>query len=141
MKATDLQIGDIVCFATRPFIIDGISVGGGSVHSDREGWQPTSEITPYPLTPEILEKNGFKWDGSGLQEMMFATDFFAEGQRHLIYVGFKHKTIDLHTSFPEERKPNWRKSNKMTLEVCDLSVHTLQHALNLCGIDKEIIIQ
>lgn len=36
------------------------------------------EINPIPLTPEILEKNGFKFDGSGQRSMMLiSTPYFS----------------------------------------------------------------
>ena len=139
MNAKDLMIGDLVCYATRPFRIDGISVGGFSVFSSQEGWQPIDAITPIPITQEILEKNGFVFDGSGQCSMMFLSEpRFSEELRFNIYVGLKRKTIEVFAAHPIEKSPNWRKSNKVYLEVCGCYVHELQHALRLCGIEKEI---
>lgn len=96
-------------------------------------------FAPIPLTPEILEKNGFKFDGSGQCSMMFLSEpHFSEGQRFNIYVGLKHKTIEVFVAHPIEKSPNWRKTNKAYLEVCGPYVHELQHCLKLVGIDKEI---
>lgn len=96
---------------------------------------------PIPLTPEILEKNGFKFDGSGQCSMMFLSEpRYSEGQRFNIYVGFKHKTIEVFVAHPIEKSPNWRKINKAYLEVCGPYVHELQHALRLCWIDADIVI-
>ena len=96
-------------------------------------------IEPVPLTPEILEKNGFKFDGSGQCSMMFLSKpQFAEGLRFNIYVGLKRKTIEVFAAHPIEKSPNWRKSNKVYLEVCGCYVHELQQALQLCGIKKEV---
>ena len=103
----------------------------------------TLAIQPIPLTPEILEKNGFSWDGSGQRSMMLITPFGREDKdalRYNIYVGLKYRTIEVFAAHPQERKPGWRKSNKAFLEVCGPYVHELQHALRLCGIDKEIVI-
>ena len=98
-------------------------------------------LDPIPLTPEILEKNGFKFDGSGQRSMMLISKpHFSEGIRYNIYVGLKKKTIEVFVAHPVEKSPNWRKSNKVYLEVCGLYVHELQHCLKLVGIDKEIIL-
>lgn len=96
-------------------------------------------VEPIPLTAEILEKNGFKFDGSGQRSMMLISEpHFSEGIRYNIYVGLKKKTIEVFVAHPVEKSPNWRKSNKVYLEVCGLYVHELQHVLRLCGIEKEI---
>ena len=101
--------------------------------------RPVNTCLPIPITPEILEKNGFKFDGSGQCSMMFLSKpQFAEGLRFNIYVGLKRKTIEVFAAHPIEKSPNWRKSNKVYLEVCGCYVHELQHALRLCGIEKEI---
>lgn len=117
MNAEELQIGNIVCFATRPFVIDGISVGGGSVHSDKEGWQPTSEITPYPLTQEILEKNGFKNAGFFGKCEVGDWKILCDTKNVAIFHD-GHTDIDIPIEY----------------------VHELQNALRLCGIDKEIVL-
>lgn len=70
--------------------------------------------------------------------MLISKPHFSEGIRYNIYVGLKKKTIDVFVAHPVEKSPNWRKSNKVYLEVCGLYVHELQHALRLCGIDKTI---
>ena len=95
---------------------------------------------PIPITPEILEKNGFNWTGSGDSTMMLSTPCRFEGIRYNIYVGLKKKTIEVHSAHPELRTENWRKVNKVSLEVCGHFVHELQHALRLCGIEKEIVL-
>ena len=93
---------------------------------------------PIPLTSEMLEKNGFKPDGSGQKSYCLLTPFGIEGLRYNIYVGLRQKTIEVHAAHKVLKKDNWRKVNKLYLEVCGPYVHELQHALKLCGIDKEI---
>lgn len=81
---------------------------------------------PIPLTPEILEKNGFESNKNVFGGMNYAlnADFFIEnrGDRFClsrIMAGHKYSTF-------------W---------VCDIHyVHELQHCLKLVGIDKEITI-
>lgn len=73
-------------------------------------------IIPIPLTPEILEKNGFKyseWYGWQIKEPDFTLCFVGDTPHFLLDDIF----------------------------VCNCPyVHTLQHALKLCGIEKEIIL-
>ena len=72
---------------------------------------PYDDIQPIPLTPEIFEKNEFK----NIDEDNDCYGFY-------IY---------------------WRNENGYSIGMQDLHlhfVHELQHALRLCGIEKEIII-
>lgn len=153
MNAKDLMIGDWIhrCYTCsdtgREVVIDfqltEIRNLAKSLYvcSEKGVVCKVEDAEPIPLTPEILEKNGFKFDGSGQCSMMFISEpHFSEGQRFNIYVGLKHKTIDVFVAHPIEKSPNWRKSNKVCLEVCGCYVHELQHALRLCGIDKDLII-
>ena len=83
-------------------------------------------VEPIPLTPEILEKNGF------VQKLK------------------KYYTISIDTSLVIKREPIYGANGNTFLLgyfvnrsgfqwFIELSyVHELQHALRLCGIDKEI---
>lgn len=132
------MIGDYVLFATRPYRVAGIAEGGFAVNLEGDGWKDIAALSGVPFTPEILEKNGFRPDGSGLNSYCLLSDWGEPGIRHNIYVGLKKKTIDVYAAHPALRTANWRKANKIYLEVCGCYVHELQHALKLCGIDKEI---
>ena len=153
MKADELMIGDYVTFQdcqydNAPVIIkiNEISADGGAfafIDGDDtlDGIVIDEEIVGIPITTEILEKNGFKFDGSGQRSMMLISEpHFSEGIRYNIYVGLKKKTIEVFVAHPVEKSPNWRKSNKVYLEVCGLYVHELQHALKLCGAPMQITI-
>lgn len=74
-----------------------------------------SEIEPIPLTPEILEKNGFVYN-----DMPFAQSWEQFGLA--LYLGGDGYRI------------NCGQNVAMIID----SVHELQHALRLCGIDKNI---
>lgn len=73
-----------------------------------------AEIEPIPLTPEILEKNGFRFSrfyGWQIKEPELTIDFVGDTPHFLLDEIF----------------------------FCDCPyVHTLQHALRLCGIEKEV---
>lgn len=76
------------------------------------------EIEPIPLTPEILEKNGFrleKFSGETMSGMWWESPEFV---------------------IREDMRDSIGKNN-FKFEY----VHELQHALKLCGINKEITLQ
>ena len=115
MRAKDLMIGDWV----YDIILQGytkvevLTLSGikGTIH-DNVWHEKTFE--PIPLTPEILEKNGF---GEQRFERMSVWSI----------LGF---SIELDFS---TWKYYWANGD---VEIS--SVHELQHALRLCGITKEI---
>ena len=142
MEANELMIGDwvydtILQGYTRVKVLTARGIQG-DIHDNI--WDEET-FAPIPITDEILEKNGFKFDGSGQRSMMLISKpYFSEGIRYNIYVGLKKKTIEVFVAHPVEKSPNWRKSNKVYLEVCGCFVHELQRALKLCGINKEIVL-
>lgn len=129
MDAKDLMIGDWVNFLVdtaggetredpmtneyQPMKIVSLSSwynNDGEVESAEGVINDIDQIEPIPLTPEILEKNGW----FPLDEYRYEGDIaLAKGRN---YFRLKNTTI------------------------CINSVHELQHALRLCGINKEIII-
>lgn len=138
MKATELMIEDWVLYDGEPYQIRQLGIY--EVNRDGEDYPAVcvgkpkgigliierNEIEPIPLTPEILEKNGFVkqdydgWlihedNGRGLIE--YRTDYF-DGFLIINYI----------------KKPFSKISVKLK------HVHELQHALRLCGINKEITI-
>lgn len=89
---------------------------------------PITELHPIPITAEILEKNGFTRGQRG--------DFY-----HYLRLD-KNRTLYIHAS-----TNGWRAEItydaagilRTTHLVPDMnSVHVLQHALKLAGVDKEI---
>lgn len=154
MKAEDLMIGDWVYFKDK--IIDQAVRVECIMANDHPArirftppWDPDDEIDapincfyPIPITEEILCKNGLtQWTGGGTSTKMLCTPFGELGPRWSVYVGLRDKDIDMHCAPGPLDHPGWRKSNKVTLNVCDHYVHVLQHALRLCGIDLEIKLQ
>lgn len=144
MKAEELMIGDLVKFpygidkvCDLPYV-EGKGICASFAASATLFPVPVEALEPIPLTPEILEKNGFRWTGSGDSTGMLSTPWDFDGIRYNIYVGLKKKTIEVHSAHPELRTESWRKVNKVSLEVCGFFVHELQHALRLCGINLEI---
>ena len=91
----------------------------------------SEDIRPIPLTAEILEKNGFEKcnvDDDGAVQYEFGDDNLG---------------IDLWVSMPcllgaWRKWKGMEKSYNMINEFPIRYVHELQHALRLCGIEKEI---
>lgn len=76
------------------------------------------DIEPIPLTPEILEKNGF--------EDTICDAIWISTNCNLLWKDGKLKNF-------------CREEDDEVCIPCEY-VHKLQHALKLCGIDKEIVI-
>lgn len=125
MKATELMIGDWVCFDgdvehTNPVQIDIVSQEEAGVDGDYyDRW------LPIPLTAEILEKNFPKPRG----------EYWADGD--FPQIGY---SIPCHTDghLPYVEVSIYDPARVMEFEMYLNYVHELQHAMRLCGIEKEI---
>lgn len=118
MKANEIQIEDWLYYKGQfnafPFKVESITKKKVGYHAEPNEYHMhylrLSECKPIPLTPEILEKNGFYEN----QDRWWWKDFY----------------ITL-------------ASTKALTLVCNRTiqfdyVHQLQHALRICGIEKEI---
>ena len=145
MKAKDLMQGDYITFKDAlkdgivvPVKIVGLGYVGRGVEDEAlveingdkscDIIEIDDECVGIPLTPEILEKNGFeKWEQPRLTTL---------------WAGYgKDNEDDLEVTFVESNnsisvKLDVKGSLLMTMNVN--YVHELQHAFRLCGIDKEI---
>ena len=86
--------------------------------------QDADELSPIPITQEILEKNGFAVDQYAIFHL---NDTF--GMIGIFY-NEDFKKWDLDVSLDE------RNNKRVHIDID--SVHELQHALRLCRINKEI---
>ena len=122
MKANELMIGDWVkCTDPRceGHQVDLIDNGNEEVGLDGE-IDNFENIIPIPLTPEILEKNGFKNRGA----QFFCDNIGMIWWKDNIFMFSKYTR---HEDLPTEN-----------ISINIGYVHELQHALKLCGIDKEV---
>lgn len=86
------------------------------------------EIEPVPLTPEILKKNGFKLKPDGW--IWCSLPDFED--KSYIFIQFRK-------GCEEVRLVELNFVNKVLAKYEQMHyVHELQHALRLCGIEKEI---
>lgn len=138
LKISDLSVGDWVEW--RGNICTICSIYGATMSSPDEvallGKKiPTSELAfvgelrPIPITAEVLEKNGWSTDG------MYATLRINE-YSHLEYYYHEHRLRKYCCSIDEWE--NHKKVPNITFAVHCFSIHQLQHAMRLAGVDKEI---
>lgn len=134
MEAKELMIGDWVLYKGEPYQIRQLGVYGEN--RDGEDYPAVcigkpigigliierNEIEPIPLTPEILEKNGFVKSKYG--EMILDDE-----------LGTSEIYIVLEPTYDEEYYW-WRVNNELIAKI--KSIHGLQHVLRLCNIEKEI---
>ena len=116
MKAAELMVGDWVCLKDDtkyelPLKVDGVLTDDISLEG--EGFLGGAEglIRPIPITPEILEENGWLWYDVVDMWQHDKADFGIERWNG----GFQCYNI-----------------NQIKLD----SVHQLQHALRLCGFNE-----
>ena len=112
MKPTELMIGDWVRFKGSDLAHQVYAIAGKSIKVDKGNWFAASTFEPIPLTAEILERNGIRYQ-YGMPWYQGGADGVFE---------FRYRSDDDST---EVRKPV-------------RYVHQLQHILKDCGIEKEV---
>lgn len=142
MNEEELMVGDWVLHEGKPYQIRQLGIYG--VDRDGEDYPAVcvgkpngiglilerNEIEPIPLTPEILEKNGFHKASMVSDTPPYDKD--EEGNMH----------FSLNEKFWGWFQPN----NTFLIPANGLGwlefkyVHELQHALRLCNIEKEIVL-
>ena len=135
MEITELMIGDIVQYLDGKKLITVVVVkvdGSGNVvrlkQKNGHKFNTTVDyLRPMPLTPEILEKNGFR--------IVF------DGELHVSYF---QDIESFHTEVKVDKIGIYQKlsmfdglGNGVTIIECKY-VHQLQHAFSICKIDKQI---
>ena len=136
MKANELMIGDYLYWG-KDKIVEvqmlrkyGDNFGIDVVYNDSVNlyfstdnddiyFYSINDLKPIPLTPEILEKNGFVYD---LEDKLFE-DIYP--RISMLYAQYR---------LVENYSINYGEMSEIKY------VHQLQHALRQCGIDKEIVL-
>ena len=149
MKVTDLQIGDWVYItpweAESPLIGKVTAVNYNSWQGkdycdwiDVEGWDEISprDIQQIPLTLEIFEKNGWKYEFDKT-DYMVKYDLNKKGENSWMMWSINEHIVDV-----QKQAEHIEKYNLCVQRVyvpCDF-VHELQHAMKECRIKDEITI-
>lgn len=162
MKATELMIGDLVKYTSK------YSCGIGKVAGiePREGTYPPKTFTiipetndsksilligvskyniePIPLTPEILEKNGFYYGYTSNEEDTSSNTIAQLSEQDKGWV-WDEGDGAIKVIFPNEADGGlvWIDDQCFDRDLSflfseNIFVHELQHTLRLCGINKEI---
>ena len=125
MKLTDLAIGDLILINNTPHRIEAIDGIDAEILADDELYyvgedrcHSEDKIEGIPITPEILEKNGFIKVNSQRYDYGYPdTDCYVKvnPKKNMIHVNGRNANSNLYShSF----------------------VHELQRALRLCGLDE-----
>lgn len=148
MKANELMVGDWVrvkapyfkknkayrVVEVREHGYNGEATANIELPDEDDEASMTGEyIIGIPITPEILEKNGF-----------YDTDVIVVGTRKMRWQSDDTRTeitIWLDDTLPMEILKNVYYEDEVSYTLpFPGTVHLLQHALRLCGIEKEIVI-
>ena len=138
MEATDLMIGDLVLINETPRKIQGIDsldseiIADGEIYTLAEDrYHSEDKVDGVHLTPEILEKNGFEMtkQESWWSEWKFQPK---NGGRTIFITNIN--CINGGYDFGCYREG-------IFVDFFNIKdAHELQHALRLCGIEKEIVL-
>lgn len=127
MKANELMIGDWVMINPISYYqVEQIRVEFGELRIYLKGTEvfaTENEIMPIPLTPEILEKNGF----DGVSVYNWSDDIYLVSLYHWDIGKWEVVIYNLDR-------------DQFIIRLYITYVHQLQHALRLCGINKEIVL-
>lgn len=126
MKATDLMLGDWVLCDGKPYQVAEIAAGLICIDAERALFADPEDLQPIPLTAEILKKNNI-----------------SEERAEEVYVFYNSDDFCITPDFDDDWKECWmfycgKKGHDAN--ICIYYVHQLQHALHLCGIEKEIVL-
>lgn len=131
MNAKEISVGDFLyChICEKNVIVDAVTVSTVTFHHyDGEnlfvGHEYLYSFKPIPLTPEILEKNGFVLIDE--EDKMYRLNL-AEDESVCVTADFKCEEPFVHV----------RNTCYQATPYCRY-VHQLQHTLRLCGIEMKI---
>lgn len=138
MKEEELMIGDLVSYDGTPMKVTELKFKGVSeerlvsLHSDSCIFRNITlddRIQPIPLTPEILEKNGFVYD---FDETISVADYYT-----VTVKGYSYYDVNVLVTYCNGEM-SFVNESFCSIERPIEFVHEFQHALRLCNIDKEI---
>lgn len=149
MEANELMIGDIVKTNSSLWNDEDLKdkyckvefIGGDNLrcvlldNPEIHPYGSEKAFDPIPLTPEILEKNGFNDDGEGV---------YGDDNSYFVPIyQSEHNDSYFIPTCTCGHIEAWETHIEPTEGIGDFSgklryVHELQHALKLCGIEKEI---
>ena len=134
LNAKSLMIGDWVKLGKRILRCKNILGHTNDVVFENGVITNIMNIEPIPLTPEILEKNGF------VKQNFDGWEYIHPDDSTFSYIDYRilwRTDYDNHLFIKKYKESG----TSATLQISDINyVHQLQQALKLCGINKEIIL-
>lgn len=149
MISQELMLGDWVMlnpdlkgyypFAGKPCMVIGLHDDDGAIKIEYDNgkyfWTDAeNDVIPIPLTPEILEKNGFEYKEPILTTFSEEKVWQIEDSNKQILIEIEEQTDDNLVDFYVGRFICGCNNCELFIKY----IHELQHALKLCGIDKTI---
>lgn len=141
LKISDLSVGDWVYYdkgdtpysirsVYRTGIQDCVVLNDSVFPEGVIGF--VDRLTPIPITAEILEQNGFEFEKASRWHICELED----KTRINVWIG-RNNEGRIEVSKPDlfEHEYHFKYAD---IEVLNIAVHQLQHALRLAGVDKEI---
>ena len=144
MKSTELMIGDLVYNTHNRQPEQVCEIRERMVMLAYNDLYDYDEIEPIPLTPEILENNGFYFGYTANEEELASNTIATLSKEDKGWVwdegGGSVKVI-----FPNDGDDGLISiyGHDMDIEfgfIGQISIHELQHELRLCRISKEIVL-
>ena len=134
MKANELMIGDWVCLKDDtkcefPLKVDGVLTDDISLEGEGFLGGVDGLIRPIPITPEILEKNGFE------RSVVIPSNFYRN-------IDNERLIFSPHSSCYGLGYVHWNESNdadimhRLEVQQPIMYIHQMQHALRLFGLDQ-----
>ena len=136
MKATDLMIGDKVMVKVLSQIPNTYVLHTWTAND----YSRDIQVKPIPLTPEILEKNGWYF---GLTSDEEDAEYCLDGCHYNRHWTYDEGTGSISLIFPNDADggeliiDDQSFNRHLNLVFCDtLHVHDLQRGLRLCGLNE-----
>lgn len=144
MEAKDLMIGDWVNYHDDdkivPKQVSEITDFKQLQLHDKDNWVIVGEkyCEPIPITPDILEKNGFE---ELMSESEVSAARFGRKPEPTGVWQYGFGRFDSVAYVPEQSFLRIKFMEGCQADMANIKyVHELQHALRLCGVEKEIIL-
>jgi hypothetical protein len=129
------MVGDLVLHDGKVIRVDAVHKRKIGYHNTKDNltWLFGGQFEPIPLTPEILEKNGFEYESKNVISASLNWDKVTI--EYMYCKGLRCSFDIIHGYLMFNSNIDMR-----NIQMVVTYVHELQHILRLCKIDKEIVV-
>lgn len=134
IKISELSIGDWVMYRNREWQVCSLYQFTGEVglwRKDSQICENVADLTPVPLTPEILEQNGWECIAVGDNGPATPKEHYNRYEKWRCESKWGYRDL-----FLDRMTKRWRLSGMNCTTFTEF--HKLQHALRISGFEKEI---